>query len=139
MTAILTTETQGHREDREHKDPRTSQIIAAALEVHRALGPGLLENAYEECLCHEFYLRGIEFERQLAFPITFKGLRLDCGYRIDFLVEDTVVVELKAIEKLLPVHHAQLLTYMKVARKSVGLLMNFNVPLLTRGIVRKVL
>ena len=139
MTAILTTETQGHREDREHKDPRTSRIIAAALEVHRALGPGLLESAYEECLCHEFYLRGIEFERQLAFPVTFKGLRLDCGYRIDFLVEDTVVVELKAIEKLLPVHHAQLLTYMKVARKCVGLLMNFNVPLLTRGIVRKVL
>jgi GxxExxY protein len=139
MTAILTTETLGHREDREHKDPRTSRIIAAALEVHRAPGPGLLESAYEECLCHEFYLRGIEFERQLAFPITFKGLRLDCGYRIDFLVEDTVVVELKAIEKLLPVHHAQLLTYMKVARKSVGLLMNFNVPLLTRGIVRKVL
>jgi len=139
MRAFLTTETQSHREEKQVKDPRTSPIIGAALEVHRALGPGLLESAYEECLCHELHLRGIAFRRQVDLPVTFKGLQLDCGYKMDLLVEDAVVVELKSVEKLLPVHEAQLLTYMKLASKPVRLLINFNMPLLTQGIIRRVL
>jgi len=136
---LLTTEAQRHRENEEQKDPRTSPIIGAAIEVHRVLGPGLLESAYEECLCHELYLRGLSFERQVAFPVSYKGLQLDCGYKIDVIVEREVVVELKAIEKVLPVHEAQLLTYLKISGKRVGLLINFNVPLLTRGIIRRIL
>jgi len=136
---LLTTESQRHRENEEQKDPRTSPIIGAAIEVHRVLGPGLLESAYEECLCHELYLRGLSFERQVALPVSYKGLQLDCGYKIDVIVEREVVVELTAIEKILPVHEAQLLTYLKLSGKGVGLLINFNVPLLTRGIIRRVL
>jgi GxxExxY protein len=136
---LLTTESQKHREIEEQKDPRTSPIIGAAIEVHRLLGPGLFESAYEECLCHELYLRGLSFERQVALPVSFKGLQLDCGYKIDLIVERQVVVELKAVERVLPVHEAQLLTYLKLSGKQVGLLINFNVPLLTRGIVRRVL
>jgi len=136
---LLTTESQRHRENEEQKDPRTSRIIGAAIEVHRVLGPGLLESAYEECLCHELYLRGLSFERQVALPVSYKGLQLDCGYKIDVIVEREVVVELTAIEKILPVHEAQLLTYLKLSGKGVGLLINFNVPLLTRGIIRRVL
>ena len=136
---LLTTESQRHRENEEQKDPRTSPIIGAAIEVHRVLGPGLLESAYEECLCHELYLRGLSFERQVALPVSYKGLQLDCGYKIDVIVEREVVVELKAIEKVLPVHEAQLLTYLKISGKRVGLLINFNVPLLTRGIIRRIL
>jgi GxxExxY protein len=135
----LTTEAQRHRETEEPRDPRTSPIIGAAIEVHRHLGPGLLESAYEECLCHELHLRGLDFSRQVALPLSYKGLNLDCGYKIDLVVQDQVVLELKSVEKLLPVHEAQLLTYMKLANKSVGLLINFNVPILTRGIVRRVL
>jgi GxxExxY protein len=133
---MFTTETQSHRED---KDPRTSRIIGAAIEVHKELGPGLLESAYEECLCHEFHLRGLPFRRQIDLPVSYKGLKLDCGYRLDLIVDDTVVVELKAVEALFPVHQAQLLTYMKLTGKQVGLLINFNVPLLTQGIIRRVL
>jgi len=136
---LLTTESQRHRENEEQKDPRTSPIIGAAIEVHRVLGPGLLESAYEECLCHELYLRGLSFERQVALPVSYKGLQLDCGYKIDVIVEREVVVELTAIEKILPVHEAQLLIYLKLSGKGVGLLINFNVPLLTRGIIRRVL
>ena len=136
---LLTTESQRHRENEEQKDPRTSPIIGAAIEVHRVLGPGLLESAYEECLCHELYLRGLSFERQVALPVSFKGLQLDCGYKIDLVVEREIVVELKAVEKILPVHEAQLLTYLKLSGKHVGLLINFNVPLLTRGIIRRIL
>jgi GxxExxY protein len=139
MTAILTTETQSHREDENQKDPRTSRIIAAALEVHRALGPGLLESAYEECLCHELHLRRVDFERQVDLPVSFKGLKLDCGYKADLIVEKDVVVELKSVEKVLPIHQAQLLTYLKLSGKRTGLLINFNVPLLTHGITRRVL
>jgi GxxExxY protein len=117
----------------------TSAIIGAAIEVHRALGPGLLESAYEECLCRELSLRRIPFERQRPLPVEYKGLRLDCGYRIDLLMADTVVVEIKAVEKLLPVHEAQLLTYMKLGGWQVGLLINFNVPILKQGIRRRVL
>ena len=138
---IITTEAQRHREDEElgHKDPRTSTIIGAAIEVHRRLGPGLLESAYEECLCHELHLQGLQFRRQVEVPVIYKGLKLDCGYRIDLIVEDTVVIELKAIEHILPVHEAQLITYLRLTGKRVGLLINFNVPLLSSGIVRRVL
>jgi GxxExxY protein len=136
---IFTTEAQRHREDENTKDPRTAPIIGAAIEVHRCLGPGLLESAYEECLCHELYLRGLSFERQVALPVSFKGLRLDCGYKIDLIVQQEVVLELKAIEKLLPVHEAQVLTCLKLSGKRVGLLINFNTPLLISGIKRLVL
>jgi len=136
---ILTTESQRHRDHEEQKDPQTSAIIGAAIEVHRQLGPGLLESAYEECLCHELHLRGLAFERQVALPVSYKGLQLDCGYRIDLIVEREVVVELKAVEKILPIHEAQLLTYLKISGKHVGLLINFDVPLLTQGIIRRIL
>jgi GxxExxY protein len=114
----------------------TETIIGAAIEVHKALGPGLLESAYEECLAHELKLRRIDFERQLALPVVYKGVSLDCGYRLDFLVEKSVVVELKAVETLLHIHEAQMLTYLKLGGWSVGLLINFNVPVLRRGIKR---
>lgn len=134
---ILTTEAQRHREN--EKDFRTSPIIGAAIEVHRALGPGLLESAYEKCLCHELHLRGLAFERQVPLPVSYKGLQLDCGYKIDLVVEREVVLELKALEAILPVHEAQLLTYLKLSGKHVGLLINFNTSVLTRGIKRFVL
>ncbi len=136
---ILTTEAQRHRETESERDPRTAAIIGAAIEVHRALGPGLLESAYEECLCHELHLRGLSFERQVDLPVTYKGLHLGCGYKIDLIVEHEVVLELKAIETILPVHEAQLLTCMKLSGRHVGLLINFNTPVLTRGIKRIVL
>ncbi len=117
----------------------TGQIIGAAIEVHRELGPGLLESAYEECLCHELTLRGLQFQRQVDVPVSYKGVKLDCGYRIDLLVEDSVVLELKAIERTEEIHKAQLLTYLRLTGKRVGFIINFNVPVLTRGIVRKVL
>jgi len=130
-------ETYKHEEDT--RDPRTSPILGAAIEVHRHLGPGLLESAYEECLCHELCLRELRFQRQVDLPVDYKGLKLNCGYKIDLLVQGEVILELKAVEKLLPIHQAQLLTYLKLARKRVGLLINFNVPLLTQGIIRRVL
>ncbi len=117
----------------------THEIIAAAIEVHRALGPGLLESAYEECLCRELALRKITFERQRPLQVEFKGLRLDCGYRLDLIVEQQVVVEIKAVESLLPIHEAQLLAYLKLGGWKVGLLINFNVAVLRKGIRRKVL
>jgi GxxExxY protein len=117
----------------------TESIIGAAIEVHRELGPGLLESTYEECLCHELHLRGLKFERQLELPVTYKGLKLDCGYRMDIVIEDSVLVELKSIEQILPIHQAQLLTYLRLSGKKVGLLMNFNVSVLKSGIVRRVL
>jgi len=116
----------------------TGKIIGAAIEVHKALGPGLLESAYEECLAHELSLANISFERQLALPVTYKSLQLDCGYRLDFLVEQTVVVELKAVESLQPIHEAQLLTYLKLGGWPIGLLINFNVSVLKKGIKRMV-
>lgn len=122
-----------------HED-LTERIIGAAIEVHRALGPGLLESAYEECLCHEFHLRGISFERQVALPVEYKGVKLDCGYRLDLVVENEVILEIKTVEHILPVHEAQLLTYMKMTGRRVGLILNFNVATLVRGgVVRKVL
>jgi len=118
----------------------TEQIIGAAIEVHHELGPGLMESAYEECLCHELHLRGLQFERQKPLQVRYKGVNLDCGYRIDLVVEDAIILEFKCIEHTLPVHEPQLLTYLKLTGKRVGLILNFNVPVLTRGgIVRKVL
>lgn len=118
----------------------TEQIIGAAIEVHRVLGPGLLESAYEECLCRELSLRGIAFRRQVELPVEYKGVKLDCGYRIDLVVNDAVIVELKCVEKLLPVHDAQLITYLKLTGIHVGLLFNFYTEVLTRGgVVRRAL
>jgi GxxExxY protein len=117
----------------------TETIIGSAIEVHRALGPGLLESAYEQCLCHELSLRKIPFERQLQLPVKYKGILLDCGYRIDILVDRRVVVELKAIDRLAPVHDAQLLTHLRLGGWQIGLLINFIVELLVDGIRRKVM
>ena len=118
----------------------TEQIIGAAIEVHRHLGPGLLESTYEECLCHELNLRGLQFERQVPLPVVYKGVKLDCGYRLDILVEGEVILELKAVDAVLPVNEAQLLTYLKLSSKKVGFIINFHVAVLSRGgIVRKVL
>ena len=117
----------------------TKEIIGAAIEVHRELGPGLLESAYEECLCHELTLRNIPFHRQVPLPVEYKGLELDCGYRMDVLVQETVVLELKAVEKVLPVHKAQILTYLKLSGKSVGFILNFCAPIMKEGIIRMVL
>ncbi len=118
-----------------HEDG-TSQIIAAAIEVHRILGPGLLESAYEECLCHEFELRELNYERQKLLPVQYKGKTLDCGYRLDILVQDKIILELKCVEKLLPIHEAQLLTYLRLSGIKTGLLINFTTPLLKDGIKR---
>jgi GxxExxY protein len=117
----------------------TERVIGAAIEVHRALGPGLLESAYEECLAHELTLRAVTFERQRALPVQYKGVALDCGYRLDLLVENAVVVEIKAVSEIEPVHEAQLLTYLRLGGWQVGLLINFNVPVLKNGIRRRVL
>ncbi len=136
---LLTTEAQRQRENAESKDLRTNPIIGAAIEVHRHLGPGLLESAYEECLCHELHLREIEFRRQVELPVSYKGLKPDCGYKIDLVVRNEVVLELKSVDHILPIYEEQLLTHMKLTGKNVGQLINFNVSLLTRGIVRMVL
>jgi GxxExxY protein len=112
------------------------RVIGLCLEVHRVLGPGLLESAYEEALAHEFTQGGLVFERQRETPLLYKGVRLNCGYRLDFLVEGELILELKAVSELLPVHHAQLLTYLKLERRSLGLIVNFNVPILKDGIRR---
>ncbi|HUL15898.1 MAG TPA: GxxExxY protein [Terriglobales bacterium] len=114
----------------------TRKIIGAAIEVHRLLGPGLLESAYEECLCKELTLRGIGHERQKPVPVVYKGVKLECGYRIDILVERRIVVELKAIEQIAPIHEAVVLTYLKLSRNRVGLLINFHVPVLKEGVRR---
>jgi GxxExxY protein len=121
------------------ENPLSNQIIGAAIEVHRALGPGLLENVYQQCLAHEFTLRGLVFEQEKPLPVGYKGVQLDCGYRADFVVEGLVVVELKAVEELRPVHACQVLTYLKVSGCQLGLLMNWNVPVLRDGIRRVVL
>lgn len=116
----------------------TEKIIGAAIEVHKVLGPGLLESAYELCLAHELSFANIAFERQVPLPVTYKSFLVDCGYRLDFLVEKTVVVELKAVEELQPIHQAQLLTYLKLGGWPIGLLINFNVSVLKKGIKRMV-
>lgn len=121
------------------RDPLTEKIIGLAIEVHRVLGPGLLESAYEECLCHEFKENRIAFQRQVALPVVYKSVHLDCGYRMDIVVDGGVVIEIKTVEKLLPVHEAQLLTYLKLSGNRTGLLLNFNSAVLRDGIRRMVL
>ena len=117
----------------------TDQIIGAAVEVHKVLGPGLLESAYQVCIERESILRGIRFERLVDLPLSYKGIDLDAGYVIDLIYDRRVIVELKAVERIIPVHEAQLLTYMKLTGIRVGLLLNFNVPVLKDGIYRRVL
>ncbi|MCW3099113.1 MAG: hypothetical protein JWL77_4731 [Chthonomonadaceae bacterium] len=117
----------------------TEKIIGCAIEVHRILGPGLLESAYELCLCQELKLQGLSYERQVALPVFYKGVLLDSGYVMDIVVAESVILELKAIPKILPVHEAQLLSYLKLSQYSVGLLLNFNAPSLVEGIRRRVL
>ncbi|MCH8157683.1 MAG: GxxExxY protein, partial [Nitrospinae bacterium] len=112
----------------------TEAIIGAAIKVHKELGPGLLESAYEACLAYEFGQRNLGFEKQKALPIKYQNVNIECGYRLDFLVEDRVVVELKAVDKLAKIHEAQLLSYLKLSGCQVGLLINFNVSVLKRGI-----
>lgn len=117
----------------------TQQIIGAGIAVHRVLGPGLLESAYQKCLCQELGLRGIPFECEIPIPLEYRGIRLEAGYRLDLLVADRVVVEVKAMEAIAPIHEAQLLTYLRLGGWKVGLLMNFNVVVLKDGIRRRVL
>ena len=114
----------------------TEKIIGCAIQVHKELGPGLLESAYEECLMYELKQAGLNAERQVPVPIVYKEIKLDCGYRIDILVEKQVIIELKAVDALIPVHEAQILTQMKFAKKEIGLLINFNVTLLKNGLKR---
>jgi GxxExxY protein len=117
----------------------TEAIIGSAMEVHRALGPGLLESTYEMCLCRELSIRGLRFQRQVPIAVEYKGVKLDCGYRADVVVEDSVLVEIKAIDSLQSIHEAQLLSYLKLGGWKIGLLINFNVELLKHGLRRRVL
>jgi GxxExxY protein len=117
-------------------DPLSEQVIGACIEVHRHLGPGLLESIYEECLCHELTLRGIAYARQVEVPLHYKGVLLDSSFRLDLVVERRLALELKSVDLLLPVHSAQLLTYLRLTAMPVGLLVNFNVALLTKGLRR---
>jgi len=126
----------GITENQKRANLLSNQIIAAAIEVHRALGPGLLESAYESCLCQELGLMKIAFEKQIPIPVIYKGLKLDCAYRIDVIVEKLVVVEIKAVDNLLPIHEAQLLTYLKLTHLWLGMLINFDTPLVTSGVKR---
>ena len=114
----------------------TGEVIGAAIEVHKILGLGLLESAYDECLCHELGLRRMPYERQKELPVEYKGVKLDCGYRLDVVVSSQLILELKACERLEPIHEAQLLTYLKLTGIKLGLLINFNVPVLKEGIKR---
>lgn len=122
--------------EREELNLITETIISAAIQVHKALGPGLLESAYEACTAYELTERGMKIEQQKPLPLIYKQDRLDCGYRLDLFVEDKVIVEIKSIDQLLPIHKAQLLSYLKLSGCKMGLLINFNVKLLTEGIVR---
>lgn len=117
----------------------TKRIIGAAIEVHKAIGPGLLESAYQTCLAQEFRLCRVAFQAESPVPIVYKGVQLDCSYRLDFLVERKIIVEIKSVEGLLPIHEAQLLTYLRITGCKVGLLINFNVPVLKQGIKRIIL
>ena len=125
--------------DNPERDPLTDRVIGLAIEVHRGLGPGLLESAYEECLCLELSQNEIPYRRQVPLPVRYKSVNLDCGYRMDIVVEEELVLELKTVERLLPVHEAQLLTYLKLGGIRTGLLLNFNTAVLKDGIRRLVL
>ena len=120
-------------------DQLSNRVIACALEVHRTLGPGLLESTYEQCLGHELSQSGIPFQLQWPLPVKYKGIKLDCGYRVDLFVDDELIVELKSVDKITGIHRAQLLTYMKLSEVKVGLIINFNVEILKNGIKRFVL
>ncbi len=117
-------------------DLLTEKIIGFAIEVHRHLGPGLLESAYEECLCYELGQSGLTFRRQVPLPVVYKAIRLDCGYRMDVVVEERVILEIKSVERLMPIHEAQVLTYMKLGGIATGLLLNFNTSALKEGLRR---
>lgn len=121
------------------EDPLTREVIGAGIAVHKELGPGLLESAYHRCLCFELTARGLPYKTEVPLPVTYRGHTLECGYRMDLLVGDLVIVEVKAVEKLLPVHEAQLLTYMRLASKKVGLMFNCHSALLREAMVRRVL
>ncbi len=114
----------------------SNKIIGACIEVHRNLGPGLLESIYQQCLAREFSLQGIPFKKEISKPVSYKGVLMECGLRLDFMVDNQVIVELKAVEKLLPVHKSQIITYLKLTSCKLGLLINFNVPILKDGIER---
>ena len=122
----------------EHQE-LTEQIIGAAIEVHRHLGPGLLESAYQKCLARELELREIPYRCECELPVTYKGIAVESGYRLDFLVSDLVVVEIKSVDSIAPIHEAQLLTYLRLSGKKIGLLLNFNVKVLKEGITRRIL
>jgi len=114
----------------------TEKVIGCAIEVHKGLGPGLLESAYEKCLCYELSQTGLQFERQVPLPIVYKGVNLDCGYKLDIIVEDMVILELKAVERIIAIHEAQLLSYLKMLDKRIGLILNFHTPVMKSGIKR---
>jgi GxxExxY protein len=122
-----------------NRDPLTGMAIGCAMEVHRAMGPGLLESVYETCLAHELKMNNVPFERQVSLPLIYKGQRLGSGFRLDFVIERRLIIELKAVDQLLPVHDAQLLSYMKLSGMRTGLLLNFNTDILRNGIKRLVL
>lgn len=122
-----------------HEKELTEKVIGAAIEVHRQLGPGLLESAYEKCLCRELELRGLPFERQKAIPLEYKGVKLEQGYRMDIVVAKKIVLELKCVNAIAPVHEAQMLTYLRLSGLSIGLILNFYVPVMKAGIRRLVL
>jgi GxxExxY protein len=127
---------------RDHKDKYDQlsyKVIGCAMAVHKVLGPGLLESAYLGCMCHEMTCEGIDFRREVPLPVKYRNCVLDCGYRLDLVIESSLIVELKAVETILPVHEAQLLTYLKLSGMHTGLLINFNVPVLRDGIIRRVL
>ncbi len=134
-----------HQAHQEHQgvDPRIDavarQVVDAGLKVHKALGPGLLESAYEHCLTHELRSRGLTVARQIPLPITYEGLQLDAGYRLDLMIEDSIIVEVKSVEALTRLHEAQIVTYLKLSKRRLGFLMNFNVPLFKQGVRRLVL
>jgi GxxExxY protein len=118
------------------RDPLTQDVIGLAIDVHRELGPGLLESTYEECLCFELKRTGMALQRQLALPVMYKSMRLDCGYRLDVVIERRLILELKTVERLLPIHEAQMMTYLKLSGITTGLLLNFNSVVLRDGIRR---
>jgi GxxExxY protein len=129
-------EPQRHRGTEDPINGLTEKVIGACIEIHRELGPGLLESAYEECLCYELEQQGLQFTRQQPLPVTYKGVRLDCGYKMDIVLEGRLILELKTVEHLMPIHEAQLLTYLKLTGLRLGLLLNFNVPIFRQGIKR---
>jgi GxxExxY protein len=141
----LTTKTRRHEVSQQtdaesvRAEELATQVVDAAVKVHKTLGPGLLESVYEACLCHELSIRHISFQRQLDLPICYEGIRLESGLRIDILVDNCVIIELKTVEKLAPIHDAQLLTYLKLTNTRIGFLLNFNVPIMKHGIKRLVL